>query len=197
MSRKSTSKKTDVGSTQQNEALGLVRRVTEILGPAPMLTAQSRQRSAKLRKGGEMVIQTVATLSANFGLTIPSHPTETMLVAAKQAESLIPLHKALVTVTKQVEDLMFLANSESWAAATMHYSVLKRLAKSNGDLETALSPVEEFFAFRSKEVATKRAVERKAKKPTGAQPAPVAPMPPPVDAQPSPPAPPAASVGHA
>jgi len=150
MSQKKTHPtESDVGSNGLEEAKALLGQITTILGTMPALSVKDRQRSAKLRKGGETVIPTVAALSDQFGLTVASHPTTTMVAKAKKAQSLIPLHKQLVTATKQVADQMFSANSESWAAATVHYTMLKRLSKTNGDLANALAPVEQFFAQRS------------------------------------------------
>jgi hypothetical protein len=172
--RKTKPKGSDVGSNVLEEAQGLLKQVTAIVGTAPALTAKDRQRSAKLRKGGETVIPTVATLSEQFGLTVSSHPTKTMVAKAKQAQSLIPLHKQLVTATKNVADQMFSANSESWAAAQVHYSMLRRLAKTDGDLATALAPIEEFFARRSTSVRAERSAKKAALKAAKAPKAPAA-----------------------
>ena len=57
---------------------------------------------------------------------------------------------------------MFSANSESWSAATVHYTMLRRLAKENGDLETALAPVNQFFAQRSPAVTAEEKAKREA-----------------------------------
>jgi hypothetical protein len=59
---------------------------------------------------------------------------------------------------------MFSANSESWSAATVHYTMLRRLAKENGDLETALAPVNQFFAQRSPAVTAEEKAKRDAGK---------------------------------
>jgi hypothetical protein len=164
MSHKTTSTHSENDSTGLDEASKLVDQITAIVGTVPALSAKDRKRSLKLRKGGETVIPTVAALSSQYGLSVASHPTTTMVSSAQKAQSLIPLYKKLVQATKQVADQMFTANSESWTAATVHYSMLKRLAKTNGDLETGLSNVEQFFARRSPEVVAERAAKRAAKK---------------------------------
>jgi hypothetical protein len=137
------------GSNPLDQAASLIKQVVAIVGTPPALTAKDRARAPKLRKGGETVIPTVAALSDQFGLTVTSYPTATMAANAKQAASLIPLHKQLVALTKQVEDQMFVGNSAGWKGATVHYSMLKRLSRSNGDLAKALEPVKEFFASKS------------------------------------------------
>jgi hypothetical protein len=118
-------------------------------GPALALTAKQRQRAVRLRKGGEKVIPIITALSEQFGLDLPSHPTAAIKANVSKANELVAIHKQLVTATKQVSDAIFKAQSEGWDGATVHYTVLKRLAKSNGDLAEALTPVKEFFAQKS------------------------------------------------
>jgi hypothetical protein len=47
----------------------------------------------------------------------------------------------LVTATKRVADAIFQAQSQSWAGATVHYSMLRRLGKTDGSVAKALEPV--------------------------------------------------------
>jgi hypothetical protein len=119
------------------------------VGAPAALTKGDIQRSAKLRKGGATVVQTIATLSDKIGLVVPSHPTSTMVEKINQAQSLVALHQELVAATKQVADAMFQAQSQSWAEATVHYSMLRRLGKMDGSVATTLQPVTQFFAARS------------------------------------------------
>jgi hypothetical protein len=128
------------------EAKKLLASIQEMVGPAPALSVKDRKRSLKLRKGGETVIPTVVALSEQFGLNVASHPTSEIMAKLNQAQSLIPLHKQLVTMVKHVADVIFAAHSASWEGSTVHYSMLRRLSKTDGDLETALAPVTEFFA---------------------------------------------------
>ena len=131
------------------DAQALSAKITALVGPAPQLTATQVAHSAKLRKGGGEVVKTIAALSDKFGLVVPSTPTAPLVAKINQADDLVALHKELVTATKHVADAMFQAQSESWAGATVHYSMLQRLAKQNGDVAKALQPVTQFFAARS------------------------------------------------
>jgi len=140
-----------------DDAKALSEKITTLVGPAPVLTKGDVQRSAKLRKGGASVAQTVAALSDKIGLVVPSQPTATIVAKVNQAQSLVALHQELVTATKHVADAMFLAQSQAWAGATQHYSMLRRLSKSDGSIGKVLQPVTQFFAARS------TAVEQEAK----------------------------------
>ena len=131
------------------DAKALSEKITALAGPAPALTRSDISRSAKLRKGGATVVQTLASLSDKVGLVVPSQPTATMVEKINQAQSLVALHQELVTATKHVADAMFQAQSQSWAGATAHYTMLRRLGKMDGSVAKALEPVTQFFAARS------------------------------------------------
>jgi hypothetical protein len=132
-----------------DDAKALSEKITGLVGAPAALTKADIQRSAKLRKGGDAMVHTITTLSDKLGLVVPSQPTATLVAKITQAQSLVALHQELVTATKQVSDAIFKAQSESWAGATMHYSMLRRLAKSDGSVTKALLPVTQFFAARS------------------------------------------------
>jgi hypothetical protein len=137
------------GSGLVDDAKALGEKITAVVGPAPALTQSDIQRSVKLRKGGAPIVQAVAAMSDKFGLVVPSLSTATMVDQINQAEALIALHKELVSATKHVADVIFLAQSKSWNGATTHYSVLRRLARTDGEVAKTLLPVVQFFAARS------------------------------------------------
>ncbi len=172
MSKTTHPKSEDASSSAIDAVNNLVDQVTALVGPAPALSAADVRRSAKLRKGAEKVIPTITALSDQYGLALPSSTTATILAKMKQAQDLVPLQKKMSSALKQIEDVIFAAGSESWAGATVHYSVLKRLAPSNGDLEANLAPVRQFFAQRSAEIVTQeketKAVRKAARTSTAA-----------------------------
>ena len=145
----SSESKASSGSSAATTAKSLIAILTAMAGTPLALTAKERRRAVRLRKGGEKVIPTITALSEQFGISVASHPTSAITANVNKANSLVAVHKQLVTATKQVEDAIFKAQSDSWDGATVHYTVLKRLARSNGDLATALTPVKEFFAQKS------------------------------------------------
>ena len=144
--------KSSTSTVDANGVKNLLASVTAVAGPPLALTGKDRQRAVRLRKGGEKVIPTITALSEQFGISLLSYPTSAITANVTQASRLVALHKQLVTATKQVSDAMFQADSKSWEGATVHYTALKRLAKTNGDLATALAPVSDFFAKKSSAV---------------------------------------------
>ncbi len=127
----------------------LIACVTAVAGPAPALTAKDRIRSLKLRKGGEKVIPTITALSEQFGIVVPLVPTSAITSSLDKSKQLVAAQKQLVMLEKHLSDAIFSAQSESWEGATLHYTVLKRLAKMNGSLQSALAPVTAFFAQKA------------------------------------------------
>jgi hypothetical protein len=152
--------------TPSEEVALLVAAITALAGPALALTATDRKRSVRLRKGGEKVIPTILALANQFGVTVASHPTGPVAADIAKAQQLAPIQKQLVTAEKQVSDAIFSAESRAWEAATVLYSILKRLAKTNGDLATALAPVAQFFAKKSPAVVKAREEKRGGRKGT-------------------------------
>jgi hypothetical protein len=164
MSKKLQPTSTDVGANLLAELTALGEKVTAWVGDPPALTATDIKRSLKLRRGGEKVISTVAALSNQYGLTIPEHPTDAMVAKMNTAQSLIPLHKKMVDLTKQVSDAIFQAQSESYGSATVHYTTLRRLAGKNGNVQKTLEPVKQFFARKSPAVVQAEGVKRGGRK---------------------------------
>jgi hypothetical protein len=160
---------TSTSRSAATTAKSLIATLTAMAGAPLALTAKERRRAVRLRKGGEKVIPTITALSEQYGLTVPSHPTSAITANVNKANSLVAVHKQLVTATKQVEDAIFKAQSESWDGATVHYTVLKRLAKSDGDIATALAPVKEFFAQKSPAVVKAEDAKRGGRKGTKAK----------------------------
>jgi hypothetical protein len=136
-------------ATATSEVKDLLAKVTEIAGPAPALTAKARVRSLKLRKGGEKFIPTILALSERIGLNVPSHPVSAIKESLGKFQTLAPIHESVVSAEKHLGDAIFQAQAQCWEGATVHYSVLRRLAKTDGDIANALAPVAQFFAKKA------------------------------------------------
>ena len=115
----------------------------------PPLTTQQKRRSAKLRKGGEPIVTQIGSLAAQYQLTTSAMDVATMLALVSQSSVLQPLADALTMFLKHVTDSMFAAQSQAWDTALQYYALLKRRAKTTGDLATSLQPIAAFLAFRS------------------------------------------------
>ncbi len=178
MSRTSHPKETTTTSsaTEPREAKAFLDSITTIAGPVPALTSKDRRRSLKLRKGGEKVVPTLLALSDRIGLSVPSHPTSAIQANLDKVKALSPVHESVVSAEKHLGDAIFQAQSKIWEGATVHYSVLKRLSKSDGDIANALAPVTEFFAQKSpavvKAAEEKRGHRKGALEPKGTKTAP-------------------------
>lgn len=131
-----------------NELKGFLQSIAAIAGPAPALTSKDRKRTSKLRKGIEKVIPTLLALSDRIGLQVPSHPTSAIQENLDKVKTLAPVHESVTSAEKHLGDAIFQAQSAVWEGATVHYTVLRRLARTNGDVANALAPVTEFFSHK-------------------------------------------------
>jgi hypothetical protein len=120
---------------------------------APLLTPKERMEGRKWRKGGEAVIPRIATLAEQYNLEVPRRSTRAMLAALERVKEVDALHKEVGTLLKTIEDAMFVDRGDAWGTATTLYSMLKRLARNDGEVKEALVDVEAFFAYRHPSVA--------------------------------------------
>jgi hypothetical protein len=146
--------KETVSATDSTEIKNFLDSITKIAGPAPALTAKDRKRSVKLRKGGEKVIPTLLALSERLGLVVPSHPTSAIQANLDKVKTLTPVLESVTSAEKHLADAVFESQSAAWEGATVHYSVLRRLAKTDGDVANTLAPVAAFFAKKSTATAS-------------------------------------------
>ena len=162
MSRTTHSKSESVVTSASllDDVKSLTEKVAALLGPAAQLTQTQVRRSTKLRKGGEGVFPEIVALSEQLGVVVPSHPTKAMVEKMNLAQSLVPLQKELAKLTKHVSDALFLAHAQSWAGAGAHYTMLRHLSKTDGDLARGLLPVAQFFAARSAAVTAEAKEKR-------------------------------------
>src|SRR5271163_3790172 len=117
--------------TEPSQVNTFLESITTMAGPAPALTPKDRKRAVKLRKGGEKVVPTILALSNRIGLSVPSHPTAAIQANLDKVQALSPVHEGVVSAEKHLGDAIFQAQSAIWEGATVHYTMLKRLAKGN------------------------------------------------------------------
>jgi hypothetical protein len=114
----------------------------------PPLTSKQKRHAAKLRKGGEKYVVQIGGFAKQYQLETAAMQVDTMLAVLGQADALQPLADALTTFAKHVGDSIFAAQSQAWDEAMQYYSLLKRRAKSSGDLANSLQPITDFLAYR-------------------------------------------------
>ena len=146
-------------------AVSLLGEVTTVLAldSEPSLSKDDIKRAVKFRKGGETVVPDLASLSASFGLEVPTRPTAEMTANLESASALMPLRVSLAQLTKQVDDVYNSDRSAVWTTATMLYSMMKRIARNEPKLAASLAPLQQFFSYRHSSVAAahpKRALEK-------------------------------------
>ena len=148
-----------------SELTALLDTAEARLGPAPAITTTQKRRTGKPRKGGDKALAMLAPIVQQHNLESPSLNTTDMLELNQKAQTLVPLQTRLVKVTKRVGDEAFNAQTQAWDMGLQLYSLVRRRAKSDGDLAANLEPVSKMFAYRTPAVkASKPAkVETRAK----------------------------------
>lgn len=130
------------------QAIATLDSVEVGLGADPPLTATDKRHAAKMRKGGDKAIQQIAAMAQQNQLESPALETATMLDALGKADALQPLANRVAAFTKHIGDVIFSAQSAAWVIAMQFYALLQRRASTDAELQKALQPVSQFFAYR-------------------------------------------------
>jgi hypothetical protein len=117
--------------------------------PSRTLTTKQRKAATRSRKGMEKVISTLATLSAEHGVSVPKQPTSEMTSNLELVTQLDPVKQKLVSLLTLVQDNMDTAGSSSFNTATTLYGMLQKAAHRDAQLKSQLAPVKEFFSYRT------------------------------------------------
>jgi hypothetical protein len=147
---KKSETETAASSTGAAEALKLLDQVVAALAlPAQTLTAKQRKAATRSRKGMERVIPTLATLSAEHGVSVPKQPTSIMTSNLELVTQLEAVQQKLTGILANVGNNVDASRSTSWNTATTLYGMLQKVAHRDPQLKSQLAPVQEFFAYRT------------------------------------------------
>jgi hypothetical protein len=141
------------------------------------LTKADRRKAVKMKAGGEKFVPVIASLAKRFAVSIGAHPVNAMTEKMQQVTNLSPLLKRAQLLVTQLGDASLQGNAEVWDSATVLYGTLKRISRRDGDVQTTLAPVEEFFGRRKAAAgttATKQAKVKAAATSSAPEPAPAA-----------------------
>ena len=111
-----------------------------------LLTKGERGATTKFRKGGELIVGTLAALAEEHGITLPKISTAGMKADLLLAQRVRPLADAVDSLQQRLNDTVLEAQSECWWAATAFYTSLSRMMDADAKLESALKPIIDFFA---------------------------------------------------
>src|SRR4029077_18762715 len=64
------------------------------------------------------------------------------------AQTLAPLQSRLQKITKRVDDEVFGAQTEAWDMGLQFYSLIRRRAKTDGNIQKAVEPLVKSFSSR-------------------------------------------------
>ena len=127
------------------------------------LTAKDKKRKAKARKGSERFTPQLVALAKQHGVNLSLVPLDVVANASAEATALVPLQQRIEALSTRAASRMFSLQSTSWSGSAKLYTVLKRLSKDSGDIQTGLAPVAEFFNHRHPLVAKDHPKTKKGK----------------------------------
>jgi hypothetical protein len=109
------------------------------------LTQADRRKAIKMKTGGEKFVPVIAEMAKRFNVNIGTHPVNAMMEKLTQVQTLDPLLKRATLLTQQLSDASLSGSADVWDSATVLYGTLKRVSRRNGEVQTTLAPVKEFF----------------------------------------------------
>lgn len=118
------------------------------------LSADERVSTAKIRLGGEVVVQLVYDLAVQHQLAVPGIPLEAMKQDLEVHKKAQRLEQRLTEAQQLAADTRLIAQSEAWQACMAYCSTLAVMASRNGELATALKPAVEFMSVKRGKPAT-------------------------------------------
>jgi hypothetical protein len=142
-----------IGDVPFDKALSQARALAALLAPfALKLSTKDRNRRLKMPRASADAIPHLLDLAKTQGLGAYAAPIEEHRSAlAKLAE----LRLFIGHIETIMSDLAMTSESKTWAAATTVYTMLRRLARSDGDLAALLQPVVKKYFARNKRGAEK------------------------------------------
>jgi hypothetical protein len=147
-----------VGSTipSEKEIDALIKDINDVEARVKkftvLLTKEERGATTKFRRGGELIVGTLAVLAEEHGIKLPKISGEGMKADLLLAQRVRPLAVAVEGLRQRLDDTVLEAQSECWWAATAFYTALSRMVDADPRLEAALGPVVEFFAIGRRKV---------------------------------------------
>ena len=166
---KKSETETAASSTGVAEALKLLDQLAAALAlPVQTLTTKQRKAATRSRKGMERVVPTLASLSVEHGVSVPKQPTSTMTSNLEIVAQLEAVQQKMTGILANVGNNVDATRSTSWNTATTLYGMLQKVAHRDPQLKSQLTPVKEFFAYRTP-AAKKAHPKQKGKKEALAQ----------------------------
>lgn len=153
-----------------NRAIADLDALDEELGiVVPKLSPSMKRRTARYRKGGSKLIAILGNVARQQGVDFPSSPVSEMMEQLAIANALEALAMRVTVLETHLGNAVFSARATAWQSAMQYYALLRRMARSNRELATALEPVKQYMSMhdpRGKKVVGEpsRRTERAVKK---------------------------------
>jgi hypothetical protein len=147
-----------------NDVMSFLDVAEPKLGPEPTVTTSTQKRRvSKPRKGADKVLPVIASIVQQHGLDSTSLSSKTVMDAYTTSQTLQPLQTRLQKMTKRVSDTAFGAQTDAWGMGLQLYSMLKRRAKTDGQVAEQIAPLAHVFSYRHPLVKAAKPTKRETK----------------------------------
>lgn len=133
----------------------LVLKASEPFASVRRLTTAERKRTLKFRKGGQLVVSTLLSVSSQYGIEAPNASMGDLSEMVDHADRIEQLLGAVEVLRGTLKDELSVVRSASWTGLTTTYSMLKQASRTQPNITEAIAKVESFFRHRAPKGASK------------------------------------------
>ena len=137
--------KAQMSTKEVAASIALVARAHAPFANTVRLTAIEKMRAAKLKRGAQQVIPTIAQVASKFAVEVPGMSIAEMNSNVAYAQSLEPLLGAVSAFLETLRDEYLRANASAWTTATVTYAMLRKAGKANLNVANELAPAQKWF----------------------------------------------------
>ena len=138
-----------IGPKAIDTSIALVEKAAHPFASVVRMSALDRKRAAKLKRGAQQVIPTIAHLATKFAVELPGSPISVMLTEIAHAQALEPLLGAVAALHETLRDEYLRSQSNAWKTASRTYGMLRVAGEVNAAVRTELEPVQTWFRHRA------------------------------------------------
>jgi hypothetical protein len=114
---------------------------------APTLSSAMKRHTARYRKGGHKVISTIGSVASQQRVDFPGSPVSEMRDQLAIADAIDALATRVEKLKLYLDNFVFSARADAWQTAMQYYALLRRMARTNGEIAVALEPVTKFMSM--------------------------------------------------
>jgi hypothetical protein len=114
------------------------------------LTPAERKRRLKLRRGGQQIVPTIATVASKYGVTASNASGASLMEAMEYARAIEEVLGSAISILAALKDAQFTANADTWIKTITLYGMLRKNAEHDPAVAAEIASAAEWFRVRSR-----------------------------------------------